>query len=193
MFEINVQREAIEQRRAARQRFIKSFLLRSSYLAILMLLVGLFTFRVFSLSQNIRVREKEMQEMEQTMERYAPEGKSISADKLLVLARIKGSRIKWGDKLERLCTLLPAHIWIREISLKDYIIEGVSHDAFVISASAYLQEEHEGLNVVLGFLNELRTDETFSQGLSNIDLLSSKRSMTLEKKQLDFEFVCPIR
>jgi len=193
MFEINVHREALEQRRIAHQKAIRTLLVRSVYLAALFLFTGIFSFRVLSLYQNLKARGEEMEKIQETIAQYTPEGGSLSPDELLVLSQVKGGQIRWGEKLETLCSLLPSQMWVREVTLKNHIIDGVNKEVVVISGSTHLTDEHAGLNQVLELLGTLRHDAIFSKGFESIGLLSSKRSMTLEKKQLDFEFICAFR
>jgi Tfp pilus assembly protein PilN len=193
MFEVNVHRETLEQRRIAHRKSVRILFLRSLYLTLVLLFTGLFTFQLLSLKQDIDARQDEMREIEEVMARYSPEEWDIPTEHMMVLLQVKGMNIKWGTKLKRLCALLPDQMWLNEISLKNRIIEGINRDVFLIQGSTNLQDEHEGLNEVLEFLNILRSDEYFSSGFESISLLSSKRSMTLEKKQLDFELACTIR
>ena len=193
MFEINVHGEALEQRRIAHQKATRALLIRSGYLAVLVLLTGIFSFHVFSLYQNLKSRGEEMEKIQETIAQYTPEGGSLSPDDLLVLSRVKGGQIRWGDKLEILCALLPPQMWVREVTLKNHIIENVNREVVVISGSTQLTDEHAGLDQVLELLGTLRNDANFSNGFKSIELLSSKRSMTLEKKQLDFDFICAFR
>jgi Tfp pilus assembly protein PilN len=193
MFEINVHRETLERRRVARRKSMRLLFLRALYVTLVVLFTGLFTFQVLSLRQNIEARQEEMKEIGEMMARYSPEDLNIPADHMMALLQVKGMSIKWGEKLKRLCALLPEQMWLTQISLKNRIIEGINRNVFVIQGSTNLQDEHEGLNKVLEFLNSLRNDESFPKGFESIGLLSSKRSMTLEKKQLDFELVCTLR
>jgi len=193
MFEINVHRENLERRRIARRKSTRMLVLKALYLTLVVLFTALFTFQILSLRQNIDARQGEMEEIGEIMAQYSPEDLDVPADHMMVLLQVKGMNVKWGKKLQRLCTLLPEQMWLNEVSLKTRIIEGINRNVLLIEGSTNLQDEHEGLNEVLGFLNRLRNDDSFPTGFESIGLLSSKRSMTLEKKQLDFELVCIVR
>ena len=193
MFEINVHREHLERRRIASRKSARMLILKALYLTLVVLFTALFTFQVLSLRHNIDARQDEMEEIGEIMAQYAPEDWDVPADHMMVLLQIKGMNIKWGKKLQRLCTLLPERMWLNEVSLKTRIIEGINRNVLLIEGSTNLQDEHEGLNEVLEFLNTLRKDDSFPEGFESIGLLSSKRSMTLEKKQLDFELVCTVQ
>lgn len=193
MFEINVHRENLERRRIARRKSARMLALKALYLTLVVLCTALFTFQVLSLRQNIDARQDEMEEIGEIMAQYSPEDLDMPADHMMVLLQVKGMNIKWGNKLQRLCALLPEQMWLNGVSLKTRIIENVNRDVLLIEGSTELQDEHEGLNKVLEFLTVLRNDDVFPTGFESIGLLSSKRSMTLEKKQLDFELVCTVR
>jgi Tfp pilus assembly protein PilN len=193
MFEINVHREALEQRRKVRQKRIRVLLSGTLYVTVLVLFVGLFSYQMLHLRQSISAKELEMESIQQMLDRYDPQLRSISPEKLLVISQVKGSRIKWGRKLTVLASLLPAQMWLKEIALEDRIVEGVKHEVFLISGATILPEQSEGLTVVLDFLNTLRNNKDFSKGFESVGLLSSKRAVTSEKKELSFEFICIIR
>ena len=193
MFEINVHRENLERMRIARRKSTRMLFLKAFYLTLIILFTALFTFQVLSLRNNIGARQGEMEEIGEIMAQYSPEDLNMPADHMMVLLQIKGMNIKWGQKMQRLCSLLPEQMWLNEVSLRTRIIEGVNRNVLLIEGSTNLQDEHEGLNEVLEFLNRLRNDDSFPTGFESISLLSSKRSMTLEKKQLDFELVCTVR
>jgi len=193
MFEINVHRETLERRRIAWRRSTRLLILKALYLTLMVVSTALFTFQVLSLRQNIDARQGEMKEIGELMAQYSPDDWDVPADHMMVLLQVKGMNVKWGTKLQRLCGLLPEQMWLKEVSLKTRIIEGINRSVLLIKGSTNMQDEHEGLNEVLEFLNILRNDDIFPVGFESIALLSSKRSMTLEKKQLDFELICTIR
>jgi len=193
MFEINVHRENLERMRIARRKSTRMLVLKALYLTLVVLFVALFSFQVLTLRQSIDARQDEMEEIGEIMAQYSPEDWDIPADHMMVLLQVKGMNVKWGRKLERLCTLLPEQMWLNEVSLRTRIIEGINRNVLIVEGSTNLENEHEGLNNVLEFLNVLRNDDIFPTGFETIGLLSSKRSMTLEKKQLDFELVCTVR
>ena len=193
MFEVNVHRETLEQRRIARQQAFRRLLIRCAYIAALVLATGLFTFEMLSLRQNINAKREEMSKIEEMMARYAPDSKGITVERLMLLSQIKGSQLQWGEKLKILCDRLPEDMWLQDVAFKKHMIEGVTKQVFLLSGSTYIREEQDGLNRVLEFLNLLRNDNDFSKGFDSIALLASKRAMTQEKKVLNFEFICPIR
>jgi len=193
MFEINVHREALEKRRRIQQQRIRALLLGAFYVTLLVLFVGLFMYQLLNLRQRISAKELEMQGIQQILDRYDPEIRGISPEKLLVLSQVKGNKIKWGTKLKVLSSLLPSQMWLKEITLEEKIIDRIRHEVFLVSGTTHLPEESEGLTGVLDFLNTLRNNQDFSEGFESVELLSSKRAVTSEKKKLSFEFICIIR
>jgi len=193
MFEINVHREALEQRQKARQQHLRVLLSRVLYMTLLVVITGLFTFQLLHIRQNVGAKEEEMGKIREMLDRYSPHDRDVLPEKVQVLARVKGNQVKWGKKLKVLGALLPNQMWLEEITLEERIIEGIKHEAFVISGATHLPQESEGLTNVLEFLNTLRSSKDFSEGFESVGLLSSRRNMTLEKKELNFEFICIIR
>ncbi len=193
MFEINVHREALEARQRERKKRFRALLLGLSYLSFLFVFVGLFAFQVLNLHQDIGAKELEMEGIQRMLDRYDPQLKNISPEKLMVLSQVKGYKIKWGKKLTILGSLLPTQMWLREIALEERILEGVKHEVFVISGATRLENENEGLTTVLDFLNILRNNEEFSKGFESVGLLSSRRAIASEKNELSFELICIIR
>jgi hypothetical protein len=193
MFEINVHREVLEQRQRAREQRLRILLSRVIYITLLVVLTGLFTFQFLHLRQNVSAKVEETSKIQEMLDRYSPQDKGVYPDHVLVLSQVKGNKIKWNKKLKVLAALLPDQMWLDEISLEEKIIEGIKHEAFIISGATHLPKESEGLATVLDFLNILRGSAEFSRGFQSVGLLSSRRNMTLEKKELNFEFICIIR
>jgi hypothetical protein len=171
---------------------LRRLIVRCAYIAVLAVATGLFTFELLSLRQNIGAKREEMSKIEEMVARLAPDSEGITVERLVQLSRIKGSQLQWGEKLRILCERLPHDMWLEDVALKKHMLEGVSRQAFVLSGSTRIREEQDGLNRVLEFLNDLRSDADFSKGFESVGLLSSKRNMAQEKKVLNFEFICPI-
>jgi Tfp pilus assembly protein PilN len=193
MFEINVHREALEQRQKARQQQFRVLLSRILYISLLVVLTGLFTFQLLHLRQNVSAKEEEMTKIHEMLEQHLPQDRGDLPAKVQILAWVKGNEVKWGEKLTILGSLLPARMWLEEITFEEKIIEGVKQEVFIISGATHLPEESEGLTDVLEFLDTLRESKDFSAGFQSVGLLSSRRNMTLEKKELNFELICIVR
>ena len=193
MFEINVYRETQEQRRRARQRRVRSLILGGIYLALLALFTGTFTLHMLLLRQNVSAKEEEMREIEGLLVSYKGSDEAVSLDQLRVVSRIKGGQPSWGLRLQDLSSLLPPQMWLTKISLDKKRVDGVQRDVLEVSGSTYVTEEHGGLTAIVDFLNALREHQRFSEDFESVKLLSSKRSASIEREELNFKFICLVR
>lgn len=193
MFEINFHRETLKQKRRENKRQVKSLIIGGIYLILLALFTGIFTLHVLLLRQNISAKEQELSKIENVQVSYGSGQEAVSMDQLLWVSQIKGGQPMWGMKLRALSSLLPKEMWLTEIYLTDDRIDGVLRDVLQVSGTTYVAEEQNALSVILDYLNALRDDQGFSKDFENIRLLSSRRSGSMEREELNFKFVCLVR
>lgn len=193
MFEINVHRETLEQKRRARQGRVRALFIQTIYVALLALFTGVFTLHLLVLHERISAKEDELRKVGELLASYEPSNGGVSLEKVHLVSKIKGGQPKWGEKLQVLSSLLPPQMWLTEIHLTEETVEGALRDALLVSGSTYITEEHNALDTIVEFLNALRDDKSFSEDFESIKLLSSRRSASLEKEELNFKFICLIR
>lgn len=193
MFEINFHRETLKQKRRDRKRQVKSLVIGGIYVALLALFTGIFTLHVLLLRQNISAKEEELSKIEGVQVSHESGQKAVSMDQLLWVSQIKGGQPRWGMKLQALSSMLRKQMWLTEIYLTAEKIDGIPRDVLQVSGTAYVTEEHNALSVILDYLNALRDDQGFSKDFENIKLLSSRRSGSSEREELNFKFVCLVR
>jgi hypothetical protein len=162
-------------------------------MALLILFTGVFTFHLLLLRQNISAREEELRKTEHLHTSYGTQNAGFSADLLRVVSHIKGGQPRWGTNLQILAALLPPEMWLTEISLAKEKKQGRQRDILKVSGSTVVSKGQSGLSVILEYLNALRGDERFSEDFESVKLLSSKRSGSLDREELNFDFTCLVR
>ena len=160
--------------------------------AVLAVLTGIFTLRLFLLQQNISAKEEGLKEIGEMLAGYEPEMANICAEKVVLVSRLKGGGPSWGAKLKTMSSLLPPQMWLTEISFMNITIEGIQKEVLQVSGSMYFREEQDELGGILAFLNILRDDKNFTEDFESIELLSSKRSRSSGNDELNFKFICSI-
>jgi len=193
VFEINFHREALKRKQRDSKRRVRSLMLGGIYVAVLALFTGVFTLHLLLLRQNISAKEEELSKIEQVQVSSTSPHEAVSMDQLLWVSRIKGGQPSWGMKLQALSALLPKQMWLSEIILTSEKTDGVPRDVLQVSGTAYVTEEHNALSTILDYLNALRDDQGFSKDFENVKLLSSRRSGSSEREELNFKFVCLVR
>ncbi|MFA5356567.1 MAG: hypothetical protein WC301_04090 [Candidatus Omnitrophota bacterium] len=77
-------------------------------------------------------------------------------------------RMNWSGKLDRLSVNLPSGAWFNEIF--------ISRDTFTLKASV-ISLENEEMNIIDRFINNLKGDKAFMEGLGNLELGSVQKQL----------------
>ncbi len=169
MIEINLlPQELHKENRAAGEKAgltLSWRILAAVFIAVLMLLFFLNGLLFFT----IGAKRAQLSGLEQKWEQMLPAFKAFEQKKKIqesfsrdsrAVAALSAARMNWSVKLERLGEVIPGGVWFNTLTCSD---KGLVLEASVFSPGA----EMELLN---RFISDLKADETFPSGFSDIEL-----------------------
>jgi Tfp pilus assembly protein PilN len=132
-------------------------------------------------SQQFRILNNKWQSLESQrsmLESFKKENAVLSQDTSAIQEMV-GKRVDWSEKLNKLSLDLPSGVWFNELS--------ISAKDFMLYGSAVSLQKQE-MNLIKGFMDNLRNDKSFFKDFNNLDLSSVQRKTVGGYEIVDFIF-----
>lgn len=174
-----VMKRRIEEKKAEIKKYHMVFLCIICFGA----LVGALAYSALEILKMERVLQDErdkLAKIENEYKKYQQTEMIVNKDDVELLDKLQNGRIFWTHKLASMALHLPENYWITRF--------GYQGTSYKVEGYGYISAEQEQLITLDNYLNNLRTDSTFSDVFLVTFLNSTVRNDEDNKQRVSFDF-----
>ena len=160
---------------------VRAFTFSAVCIGILALTFLYSGFKVFEM-RNVLVYERDkLQKIETEYHKYKSTKMIVDKSDIELLDRLQNNRIFWTKKLAAMAKHLPANYWITKFLY--------NNGTYRVYGYGNISKEQEQLVVLNDYLNQLRSDSTYSDVFTSTSFISTKREDGKGRMKVSFEFL----
>ncbi len=186
-YRINLNKASNRLDQADQARRKKRIAIIASFFLLLIIGMSAVVYRTYLTQQVIKADKAQLQEIEDKIEKLEASSDYISPEDIYLLNQVARNRRIWSDKLSILDKALPKDVAITEMNFD------ASLNTFVIKGISKVKLDMKDLDLVVGIIDLLKSQQDFYKDFSEVKFQMSQRIKYHEQEMVRFEIACLLK
>ncbi|MBN2566136.1 MAG: hypothetical protein JXB46_10545 [Candidatus Eisenbacteria bacterium] len=195
LFRINMYRLRTERALEVRRK-LRNLALVVLLVGISIVVAGLFLFALWTTNREIAEKTSKLDAATAELRQELGGTSRALTDEEFNLVRLRAAQIRWSEVMAALSDLALPEMWFTQLRLTEGSLVGAARGrttGFHMEGRLKSGQQDESLEKLMQFITAAGADPVMTSDFSEVRLVKSSWTTTLDGEYLEFEIFCPLR